>query len=92
MTENTATVPLRATAYAEKFDLAYDQQWEHAIRNTRYKLIERAAGLRWPTREFFDLANDPYERTNLLRRTLTSTQRTNLNRLNTELDDLLATR
>jgi arylsulfatase B len=90
--ENTVTTSPRGTAYAEKFDLAYNEQWEHAIRNTRYKLIERAAGLRWPTREFFDLVNDPYEKTNLLRRTLTSTQRTNLNRLNTALDDLLATR
>jgi arylsulfatase A-like enzyme len=90
--ENTVTTSPRGTAYAEKFDLAYNEQWEHAIRNTRYKLIERATGLRWPTREFFDLANDPYERTNLLRRTLTSTQRANLNRLNTALGDLLGTR
>jgi arylsulfatase A-like enzyme len=91
--ENTATAsPPRGTAYAEKFDLAFDQQWERAIRNTRYKLIERAPGLRWPTREFFDLVNDPYEKRNLLKRTLTSTQRTNLNRLDTALDDLLATR
>jgi arylsulfatase A-like enzyme len=90
--ENTATASVRGTAYAEKFDLAYNEQWEHAIRNTRYKLIERASGLRWPTREFFDLANDPYEKSNLLRRTLTSSQRTNLDRLNTALDALLATR
>lgn len=89
---NTSSAAVRSWAYAEKFDLAYNQKWERAIRDTRYKLIERATGLAWPVREFFDLKNDPYETRNLLKQTLTATQRNRLNYLNRELDRLLATR
>ena len=60
----------------------YNQKWERAINDTRYKLIERAAGLKWPVREFFDLQTDPYETKNLLKRSLTSAQRNRLNYLN----------
>ena len=70
----------------------YNQKWERAINDTRYKLIERAAGLQWPVREFFDLQADPYETKNLLKRSLTSVQRNRLNYLNGELDKLLASR
>ena len=63
---------VRPWAYADKFDLLYNQKWERAINDTRYKLIERAAGLQWPVREFFDLQADPYETKNLLKRSLTS--------------------
>ena len=47
---NTSSVALRPWAYADKFDLLYNQKWERAINDTRYKLIERAAGLQWPVR------------------------------------------
>ena len=89
---NTSTAPVRPWAYADKFDLAYNQKWERAINDTRYKLIERATGLQWPVREFFDLQADPYETKNLLKRSLTSVQRNRLNYLNGELDKLLASR
>ena len=42
---NTSSAALRPWAYADKFDLLYNQKWERAINDTRYKLIERAAGL-----------------------------------------------
>ena len=59
---------------------------------SRYKLIERIVGLKWwPVRDFFDLQNDPYEKVNLLKKTLTSTQKTKINYLNGQLDALLAT-
>ncbi|HEX6013611.1 MAG TPA: sulfatase-like hydrolase/transferase [Geminicoccaceae bacterium] len=90
--ENRAHPEPRAWVYAEQFPTRYDARWQRAIGNARYKLIERAAGLSLPTREFFDLANDPFERTNLLGRTLTATQRTNLTSLDRQLDALLATR
>ena len=89
---NTSTAPIRPWAYADKFDLAYNQKWERAINDSRYKLIERAKGLQWPVREFFDLQTDPYETKNLLKNTLTSTQKKKLNYLDGELDKLLATR
>ncbi len=92
MIENTGSAPVRPWAYADKFDLLYNQKWERAINDTRYKLIERAAGLQWPVREFFDLQADPYETKNLLKRSLTSVQRNRLNYLNGELDKLLASR
>ena len=89
---NTSSAALRPWAYADKFDLLYNQKWERAINDTRYKLIERAAGLQWPVREFFDLQADPYETRNLLKRSLTSVQRNRLNYLNGQLDKLLASR
>jgi arylsulfatase A-like enzyme len=85
---NVAHPSPRAWAYAERFRPVYDQGYQRAIRNARYKLIERASG----SREFYDLAADPLEATNLLGRALTEAQRTNLARLNRQLDALLATR
>ena len=90
--ENTSTAPVRPWAFADKFDLAYNQKWERAINDTRYKLIERASGLKWPVREFFDLQADPYETKNLLKVRLTSAQKTRLTYLDGQLDALLRTR
>jgi arylsulfatase A-like enzyme len=92
---STSTASLRPWVYAEKFDPAWNQSFQRAIRDRRYKLIERASASStwgWPAREFFDLQNDPYEKTNLLQRTLTTTERSRLDYLNAELDRLLATR
>jgi arylsulfatase A-like enzyme len=85
---NVAHPGPRAWAYAEQFGAAYNLSYRRAIRNARYKLIERASGVR----EFYDLAADPFEATNLLGGALTETQRTNLNNLDRQLDALLATR
>lgn len=89
---NRATGDVRATSYADKFDLADATTFERTIREPRYKLIERAPGLKWPVREFFDLAKDPYEKTNLLNGKLTATQKAKLSSLDVELDRLQATR
>jgi arylsulfatase A-like enzyme len=78
----------RRWAYAEQFGSAYNRSYRRAIRNARYKLIERASG----SREFYDVVADPFERTNLLGRALTETRRTNLGDLDRQLDQLLATR
>lgn len=78
----------RSWAYAEKFRTNYNDSHHRAIRNARYKLIERAFG----GREFYDLVEDPHETRNLLGGTLTSTQRTNLTNLEQQIDRLLATR
>jgi arylsulfatase B len=90
--ENRAHPKPRAWVYAEQFPTRYDARWQRAIRDARYKLIERSAALSFPVREFFDLADDPFESTNLLGRTLTEAQRANLASLDRQLDALLATR
>ena len=89
---NRATAPVRDTAYADKFDLDEAATFERTLRDPRYKLIERAPGLRWPVREFFDLVKDPYEKNNLLTKKLTAAQKAKLDRLDLQLDGLLATR
>jgi arylsulfatase A-like enzyme len=90
--DNSGTAAIRPWAFAEKFDLLWNEKTEYTIRNPRYKLIERAAGLKWPVREFFDLQKDPYEKNNLLKKQLTSDQTKKLNTLNSQLDALIATR
>lgn len=55
-------------------------------------LPSRAPGLKWPVRESFDLAKDPYEKNNLANKKLTATQKAKLNSLDGELDRLQATR
>jgi arylsulfatase B len=89
--DNSGTAAIRPWAFAEKFDLLWNEKTEYTIRNPRYKLIERAAGLKWPVREFFDLQKDPYEKNNLLKKQLTSDQTKKLNTLNSQLDALIAT-
>ena len=87
---NPGQASVRAWSYTERFQLTPTQSWQHAIRDTRYKLIERQAGLSWPRREFFDLQNDPLERVNLLARPLTAAERRRLNGLDAQMDQLLA--
>ena len=72
---NPAQKPLRKFVYSEQFTGAKwprpNQNGHSVIRDERYKLIY------WRSRshEFYDLAADPWERTNLLRRTLNSQER-----------------
>jgi arylsulfatase A-like enzyme len=79
--------PLRRYVYSEKFPLCWDRSYQRAIANSRYKLIRRADG----SRAFYDLGSDPYETTDLLARTLTTTQRSNLDTLTGQMSNLLAT-
>lgn len=91
--DNSGTAAIRPYAFAEKFDLLWNQRTEYAIRDPRYKLIERSPEVtKWPARELFDLQNDPYEKNNLLKKQLTSEQTKKLNTLNGQLDALIATR
>jgi arylsulfatase B len=78
----------RRWAYAEEFYTSYRDRWERAIRDGRYKLIERADG----SREFYDLGADPLENKNLLGQTLTATQMERLRALDRQLDKVLASR
>jgi arylsulfatase B len=84
--QNRTGPALRQWIYAEKFRANYNDTYQRAIRNTGYKLIERANG----TREFYDLIRDPLETTNLLQSTLTDVLNDNLNNLDAQLDALLA--
>jgi arylsulfatase A-like enzyme len=78
----------RSWLYSEQFTTSFDRSWQRAIRNGRYKLIERHDG----SREFYDLTKDVFEASNLLAGPLSSSQRTALNRLDRQMDRLLATR
>ena len=84
---NQTGTPLRQYVYSEEFPLCWDQNYERTVANSRYKLIRRADG----SRAFYDLSSDPYETTNLLSRTLTTTQRSNLNTLTRQMTELLVT-
>lgn len=84
---NQVGTPLRSFIYAEEFPTEFDRLFERAIANCCYKLIEREVG----AREFYDLKADPYETRNLLGRTLTAAQRSNLGTLDGRLDALIAT-
>jgi arylsulfatase B len=78
----------RKWAYAEEFKTGWNGDWERTIRNSTFSLIERASG----PREFYNIVNDPLQATNILSRTLTATEQANLDILNEQLDDLIATR
>lgn len=73
----------RAWAYTEMFWRA-----TRAIRNARYKLIERDDS----DPEFYDLTADPFEAKNLFGGPLSETQETNLRKLDRQLSVLLSTR
>ena len=90
--ENTSTAACGRGPMPTSSISLYNQKWERAINDTRYKLIERAAGLKWPVREFFDLQKDPYEKKNLLKKTADRDADERLNTLNGQLDALIATR
>lgn len=78
--------PKRSWAYSEQFSSA--TSYKRAIRNGRYKLIKASGG----SRQLYDLTADPLEARNLLNGSLTATQRTNLNQLETQLNALVASR
>jgi arylsulfatase B len=84
--KNTAT-EARPWAYSEVFDqLVTSANNTRAIRNSTYKLMYFDSS---KVQEFYNLATDPDERTNLLNRTLTAMELTNYNYLCTEMGTLL---
>jgi arylsulfatase B len=84
--QNTAT-SVRPWAFTEVFSPAppANSKEGKAMRNTDFKLMNFDNG----TQEFYNITNDPTERTNLLNRTLTATERTNYTYLCTEMGLLL---
>jgi arylsulfatase B len=87
---NPSRRSLRDYIYSEEFQATWnDSTRERTIRNFRYALIERGTGT---LREFYDMYDDPLQATNLLNRTLTRAEQTNLDALNDQMDALLATR
>ena len=78
----------RSWLYTEQFTTRFDRQWQRAIRNSRFKLIERFDG----SREFYDLNTDALESKNLLLGQLSATQQSALKRLDRQMDALLRTR
>jgi arylsulfatase B len=84
--KNTAT-EARPWAYSEVFDQATTSEVNsRAIRNATYKLIYFDSS---KVQEFYNLATDASERTNLLTRTLTANELTNYNYLCNEMGTLL---
>ena len=83
---NIAHPAPRSWIYAERFTMTFDGDWQRAIREQSYKLIERFDG----TREFYNVVSDPLEKTNLLTRTLTSLERSKLVSLDLQLSELVA--
>lgn len=84
--KNQAT-EVRTWAYSEVFlSSATSSTNARAIRNNTYKLIHKDST---NTQEFYNLQTDPTETTNLLNRTLSSTERSNYITLCTEMGNLL---
>lgn len=85
---NVSQQPLKQHVYAERFGSTNNRNQDGvAIRDARYKLI------RWstPVREaFYDVANDSFEKTNLLTRRLTVGEKAAYNSLARELTRLRA--
>lgn len=93
---------IRETAYAEWFTPNHDPAvseeaaFNRAIRNDRYKLVRHEvrtkSGWSVSAEAFYDLARDPYERSDLLSpwRALSRTERANLESLRAELARLAA--
>jgi arylsulfatase B len=84
--KNTAT-EARPWAYSEVFDVSTTSEVNsRAIRNATYKLIYFDSS---KVQEFYNLTTDANERTNLLTRTMSTTELTNYNYLCTEMGNLL---
>jgi arylsulfatase B len=84
--KNQAT-EARPWAYSEIFDVSTTSATNsRAIRNATYKLIYFDSS---KVQEFYNLATDANERTNILNRTLTATELTNYTYLCTEMGNLL---
>ncbi len=73
--QTTKTYP--RPAYSELFDNTNSVNTGRALRNTEFKLIRFNSG----TNQFFDLANDPYEATNLFGTALSARAQSNYNSL-----------
>ena len=82
--QNTAT-DVRPWAFTEVFSPVPKAKEGKTMRNKDFKLMNFEDG----TQEFYNLSNDPTERTNILNRTLTTTERTNYTYLCTEMGTLL---
>jgi arylsulfatase B len=82
--KNIATTA-RPWVFSEVFSVTPQAKEGKTMRNTDYKLMHFDDG----TQEFYNLTNDANERTNLLLRTLTTTERTNYNYLCSEMATLL---
>jgi arylsulfatase A-like enzyme len=85
-------IPLRTTAYAEKFKpngFGPWHSWVQAARDERYKLIRRNIGSRHAD-ELFDLETDPFEQRDLLARDLPADVEGHRARLADILDDFAA--
>lgn len=76
---------IRPWSFAEIFKITSDSSDGKAMRNMDYKLIKFDYG----AEEFYNLALDPSENTNLLTTTLTSTDNTNYYYLCNEMNTLL---
>ena len=84
--KNTAT-SVRPWAFSEIFKLIHDADEGKAMRTATYKLIRFDSG----AQEFYNLATDPLENTNLLNRTLTATEVTNYTYLCRAMTTLVGT-
>jgi arylsulfatase A-like enzyme len=78
----------RSWIYSERFNMTYDGDWRRTIYEAGYKLIERYDG----SREFYNVANTPLEKVNLLSRPLTPFETSRLARLDQRLDALIQSR
>lgn len=79
------SMQIRPWSFCENFKVTPDSADGKAMRNMIYKLIKFDYG----GEEFYDLANDPSESTNLLNGTLTATEVTNYNYLCSEMTNLV---
>lgn len=82
---NNQATDVRPWAFTEIFSVVPQPTEGKAMRNKDFKLMNFESG----KQEFYNLTNDPNERTNLLNRSLTATELTNYRYLCTEMGLLL---
>ena len=90
---NGKSASIRPFAYSEQFARGdYSFKFERAIRDQRFKLVERSPDLPAPKEELYDLAADPLEQTDLLTGGIPTDQQQKLDELRAAMARLLSTR
>ncbi len=78
----------RTLLYTERFTMTYDGDWQRAVYERGYRLIERYDG----SREFYNVDKSPLEKVDLLKRPLSAFETKRFNSLEKQMNDLILSR